>query len=126
MVGFYIGSSDGDDSTVDGGALFISTAGITALTMLVSEVQWRPPRVNLNWQTQVATRMLLPKPSAGNITVTNLIKFTSLNLLFSISVLFTFLVNYFFTSSALSVRKMIGIQQNAMLVCLLFTNKEVN
>ena len=125
MVGFYIGSSD-DNSTVDAGALFISTAVITALTMLVSEVQSRPPRINPNCAKQVATRLLLPKPSAGNITVTNLIKFTSLNLLFSISVLFTFLVNYFFTSSALSVRKMVGIQQNAMLVCLLFTNKEVN
>ena len=70
--------------------------------------------------------MLLPKPSAGNITVTNLIKFTSLNLLFSVSVLVTLLFNYFFTSSALNIRKMLGIQQNAMLVCLLFTNKEVS
>ena len=74
----------------------------------------------------MATRLLLPKPSAGNITVTNLIKFTSLNLLFSVSVLFTFLFNYFFTNSALGIRKMLGIQQNAMLVCLLFTNKEVS
>ena len=40
-MGFYIGSS-ADDATVDAGALFISTAGITALTMLVSEVQPRP------------------------------------------------------------------------------------
>ena len=75
---------------------------------------------------QVATRLLLPKPSAGNITVTNLIKFTSFNLLFSVSVLFIFLFNYFFTSSPLNIRHMVGLQQNAMLVCLLFTNKEVS
>ena len=95
--------------------------------------------------------MLLPKPSAGNITVTNLIRFsitnmiimskvmidvlnklnmlvrfTSLNLLFSMSVLITFFFNFFFTSSALNIRNMLGIQQNAMLVCLLLTNKEVS
>ena len=98
---------------------------------------------------KVATRLLLPKPSAGNITVTNLIRyphcqydhhddqdydehaqhtvirFTSLNLLFSISVLVTFFFNFFFTSSALNIRNMLGTQQNAMLVCLLLTNKEV-
>ena len=37
LVGFYIGSS-GTDATVNAGALFISTAVITAFTMLVSEV----------------------------------------------------------------------------------------
>ena len=55
-----------------------------------------------------------------------MIRFTSLNLLFSISVLVTFFFNFFFTSSALNIRNMLGIQQNAMLVCLLLTNKEVS
>ena len=36
-MGFYIGST-GTEATVNAGALFISTAAITAFTMLVSEV----------------------------------------------------------------------------------------
>ena len=37
LVGFYIGST-GTEATVNAGALFISTAAITAFTMVVSEV----------------------------------------------------------------------------------------